>query len=320
VRLGHLGYAVTAHRAQGLTTDTAHVVVESTATRENFYVSMTRGRAANHAYVILDRADDHQQPHPGDDPNASSRSVLTGVLQHVGAELSEYETIAAAAQHDRWASLVRVSGLTDKQAQAAVESEAFGPLTAELRRAEANHHNIETLLPRLVTARGFDDADDIAAVIHYRVAHATARPAGSGRARKAPRLIAGLIPQASSVTDTEMRTALEEREALIEARADAVLDSALTDKAAWTEALGAPPRDARRAAAWRKAARVVAAYRDRYRVTDDTPLGAPSSSEAQKIDAERARSALARAVQARTTRPTSPSRNTRSPSVNDLNL
>ena len=335
-----LGYAVTAHRAQGLTTDTAHVVVESTATRENFYVSMTRGRAANHAYVILDRADDHQQPHPGDDPNASSRSVLTGVLQHVGAELSahetitteqeqwgsiaqlaaEYETIAAAAQHDRWASLVRVSGLTDKQAQAAVESEAFGPLTAELRRAEANHHNIETLLPRLVTARGFDDADDIAAVIHYRVAHATARPAGSGRARKAPRLIAGLIPQASSVTDTEMRTALEEREALIEARADAVLDSALTDKAAWTEALGAPPRDARRAAAWRKAARVVAAYRDRYRVTDDTPLGAPSSSEAQKIDAERARSALARAVQARTTRPTSPSRNTRSPSVNDLNL
>src|SRR5699024_9621989 len=62
------------------------------------------------------------------------------------------------------------------------------------------------------------------AVIHYRVARATARPAGSGRARKAPRLIAGLLPHAGGVHDAEMRAALDEREALIEARADAVLD------------------------------------------------------------------------------------------------
>ena len=317
-----LGYAITAHRAQGVTTDTAHVLVEPTATRENFYVSMTRGRASNHAYVILDRADDHQQPHPGDDPNASSRSVLTGVLQHVGAELSahetitaeqeqwgsiaqlaaEYETIAAAAQHDRWASLVRVSGLPVEQAQAAVESEAFGPLTAELRRAEANHHDIETLLPRLIQARGFADADDIAAVLHYRVARATAHPAGSGRARKAPKLIAGLIPRAREVRDGEMRAALDEREALIEARADAVLDAALTDKAPWTRALGASPSDARRAEVWRKAARVVAAYRDRYRITDEPPLGAPPVSEAQRIDAARARSAVTQAAEAAGTR------------------
>ncbi len=245
------------------------------------------------------------------------------MLQHVGAELSahetiaaeqeqwgsiaqlaaEYETIAAAAQHDRWASLVRASGLTAEQAQAAVESEAFGPLTAELRRAEANHHNIETLFPRLVAARGFDDADDIAAVIHYRVARATSRPAGSGRARKAPRLIAGLIPHADGVRDGEMLVALDQREALIEARAEAVLDTALTDKAPWAKALGTPPGDARRAAAWRKAARVVAAYRDRYRITDDAPLGAPPASEAQKIDAARARAALGSVRQAAQTGP-----------------
>jgi hypothetical protein len=149
-----LGYAVTAYRAQGVTTDTAHVLVEPTSTRETFYVAMTRGRHANHAYVTLDRTDDHAQPHPGDDPHATARSVLYGVLQHSGAELSahetivaeqeqwgsiaqlaaEYETIAAAAQHDRWASLVRGAGLTDEQAESAIESEAFGPLTAELRR------------------------------------------------------------------------------------------------------------------------------------------------------------------------------------------
>ena len=190
------------------------------------------------------------------------------------------------------ATLVRGSGLTEDQAESAIESEAFGPLTAELRRAEANHHNVDTLLPRLVAARGFSDADDIAAVLHYRVERATARPAGSGRTRKPPRLIAGLLAQAHGVIDVEMRAALDEREELIEARADAVLDGALTESVPWTKALGAQPNDRRRAATWRKAARVVAAYRDRYRITDDAPLGAPPESAAQKIDAARARAAL----------------------------
>lgn len=309
-----LGYAVTAFRAQGVTTDTAHVLVEPSSTRETFYVAMTRGRHSNRAYVTLDRADDHAEPHPGDDPNATARSVLYGVLQHSGAELSahetivaeqeqwgsiaqlaaEYETIAAAAQHDRWATLIRSSGLTDDQADSAIESEAFGPLTAELRRAEANHHDVETLLPRLVVARGFSDADDIAAVLHYRVERATARPAGSGRTRKPAQLIVGLIPHAHGVTDAEMRAALDEREALIEARADAMLDTALTEGVPWTRALGTPPNDRRRAATWRKAARVVAAFRDRYRITDDAPLGSPPESAAQKIDAARARAALGR--------------------------
>lgn len=65
-------------------------------------------------------------------------------------------------------------------------SDAYGALSAELRRAEANHHDLDALMPRLVRARGFDDVDDIASVLHHRVACATARPAGSGRTRQAP--------------------------------------------------------------------------------------------------------------------------------------
>ena len=53
---------------------------------------------------------------------------------------------------------------------------------------------------------------------------------------------------------------------------------------------------------WRKSARVVAAYRDRYRITDDAPLGAPPESAAQKIDAARARSAVTQATEAAGTR------------------
>ncbi|EWT06650.1 conjugal transfer protein [Intrasporangium chromatireducens Q5-1] len=308
-----LGYAVTAHRAQGVTVDAAHVLVEPTTTRENFYVAMTRGKHSNRAYVILDRADDaHTESHPGDNPDASGRSVLYGVLQHIGAELSahetitaeheqwgsiaqlatEYETIAAAAQRDRWVRMIRAAGLTGAQTDAVVESEAFGALTAEIRRAEANHHDMDRLFPRLVAARAFDDADDIASVLHHRVARSTQRPAGSGRTRKAPRLIAGLVPSADGPMVGEMRQALDERRELIEARADAVLDTARDAGETWTRPLGAPPRDSRKATAWRRHARTVAAYRDRYGIIDDTPLGPTPGTTAQKIDHARAEVAL----------------------------
>ncbi|WP_226997090.1 hypothetical protein [Tessaracoccus aquimaris] len=274
---------------------------------------MTRGKRSNHAYVVLDRADDnHAAPHPGDNPDATARSVLYGVLQHVGAGLSanetitneheqwgsvaqlaaEYETIAAAAQRDRWAALIRDSGLTEDQASAAVDSDAFGALTAELRRAEANHHDLDRLLPRLVAARGFGDADDIASVLHHRVARATAGPARSGRVREAPRLIAGLVPAASGPMAHDMRQALDERRDLIEKRADAVLDSALSQVAVWTKALGSPPRPEAKRHAWLRNTRIVAAYRDRYGITDDTPLGPTPVATAQKIDAARAKAAL----------------------------
>ncbi|MDK9642798.1 hypothetical protein [Propionibacterium freudenreichii] len=316
MRLQNLGYTVTAYRAQGITVDSSHVLADVSMTRENFYVAMTRGREENVAYVAVDKPDDaHDGPHPGENTEATARSVLFGVLQHVGAELSahetvtaeqeawgsiaqlaaEYETLAAAAQHDRWAALIRTSGLTDDQANDAIASPAFGALTAELRRAEANQHDVETLLPRLVRARGFGDADDIAAVLHYRVAKATERPADSGRVRKAPRLIAGLIPEATGTMTPELRQALSERRDLIETRATVLLDTALHDSQPWVAALGPEPKDAKAAATWRRLAVVVATYRDRYNITDPTPLGAPAESDAQKIDAARARAALDRA-------------------------
>ena len=308
-----LGYAVTSFRAQGLTTDAAHVLVDSSMTRETFYVAMTRGRDANVAYVAVDKPDpSHGGPHPGDNDDANGRSVLYGVLQHVGAELSahetmaveqeswgtiaqlaaEYETIAAAAQRDRWASLVRASGLNAEQADEVIDSDAFGPLTAELRRAEANHHDLEVLLPRLVHARGFGDADDIAAVLRHRLAAATVRPAGSGRRESAPNLVAGLIPEATDAMSEEMWQALAGRCELIEARADAVLNAALCDSAPWVATLGAEPAYPHLASAWRRAARVVAAYRDRYSVTTATPLGAEPESTTQKIVRARAEAAV----------------------------
>ncbi|CEI47065.1 Putative conjugal transfer protein, Dtr system [Propionibacterium freudenreichii] len=308
-----LGYAVTAHRAQGVTTDTSHVVVTSTTTRENLYVAMTRGREENHAYVAIDRPDDdHSQAHPGGNPDATARSILFGLLQHVGAEPSahqalaaeqdrwgsigqlaaEYETIAQEAQADRWHTLLAKSGLTGEQVEDVLASDAYGALSAELRSAEANHHNLDQLLPRLVNVRSFEDADDIASVLHARLARATSHPAGSGRTRRAPRLIAGLIPTADGPMNPEMRTVLNERQRLIDARADAVLDTALSTDAPWIRAFGPQPQQPQAACHWYGRARVVAAYRDRYHIVDAYPLGPAPASTAQRFDRARAETAL----------------------------
>ncbi|TFC31357.1 TrwC relaxase [Cryobacterium sp. TMT1-3] len=317
-----LGYAVTSHRAQGLTTDTAHVVVAPSMPRENLYVAMTRGREANTAYVAVDRPDiAHVGPRPGDVADATARSILCGILQHVGAELSahetlaaeqdawgsvaqlaaEYETLAAAAQHDRWAALVRASGLSPGQALDVINSDAFGPLTAELRRAEAHYVDVASLLPRVVAARGFEDAQDIAAVLRSRVAAVESRDTGAGRTRRAPRLVAGLIPRAIGPMDAAMHQALAERADLIESRAAAVLDQALLAGEPWTRALGPAPRGAA-AVAWHQNGCAVAAYRDRYGITGVRPLGAVPDSTAQKLDADRAHADRAHADRAHAAR------------------
>ncbi|WP_425280767.1 MobF family relaxase [Leucobacter coleopterorum] len=335
-----LGYAVTAHRAQGVTVDTAHTLVEATSTREVLYVSMTRGRSSNIAYVATDKFDPaHTVEQPGENSDATARTVLHGVLQHIGAERSahesitveqdrwggiwqlvaEYETIAAAAQQDRWAKLLAASGLTPEQIANTVGGETFGALAAELRRAEADGHLVDRLLPRLVQARGLSDADDIASVLHFRLERAvTGR--GAGQTAR-PRLIVGLIPEATGVTDPEMRAALLERRHLIEARANVLVETALAATGSWAATIGTPPSHAETLSAWQELLVTVAAYRDRYNIDTPDPLGAEPDQIAQKIDYQRAHAALARAKQiaaeAVTPQPTvtrsTPSRHQRGP-------
>ena len=64
-----LAYAVTLHKAQGVTVDRAVVIVDDATTAEALYVGMTRGRASNHALAVTGPAalDDHT-PAPAVDP------------------------------------------------------------------------------------------------------------------------------------------------------------------------------------------------------------------------------------------------------------
>jgi hypothetical protein len=108
---------------------------------------MSRGRDTNVAYVALDQPDDSHSTPEADDVGA--RTVLLGVLHRSGAGLSAHQTMEA----------------TDEQHASVAASTAFGPLAAAIRRAEAYHHDLAKLLPRVVSQHGLDDADDIAAVL-----------------------------------------------------------------------------------------------------------------------------------------------------------
>jgi hypothetical protein len=71
----------------------------------------------------------------------------------------------------------------------------------------------------------------------------------------------------------EMRQTLTERPDLTEARATALLDTALRDGQPCTTALRLEPKNARQSATWRRLAVTIAVYRDRYGITEPGPLG-----------------------------------------------
>ncbi|OJX97357.1 MAG: hypothetical protein BGO96_05345 [Micrococcales bacterium 73-15] len=281
-----LAYASTAHRAQGSTVETAHAVITGEATtREALYVCATRGRASNTFWVATsDPEHDHAVPA---EALPTGMEVLERALGSIGAESSahhtredmadaaraiprlahEYETIAVAATQARWVDLLETSGLSAEQISEILDSPTWGALSAALRRADASHVDIDTTLPRLIQARELDSTADLGAVLHYRLEAWLAQP---GHSFTSGGLIAGLIPRART-SDPDLQRALSEREAMILARAETLLDRAVTTGQPW--ATPPPERTAAALDHWRENMLTVVAYRDRWGVTTAHALG-----------------------------------------------
>jgi len=105
-------------------------------------------------------------------------------------------------------------------------------------------------------------------------------------------MIAGLIPYASGTMSPEMREALDQRRRLMEQRAEALVDKAVDEPADWVRSLIPERRDETTMTGWRRRARVIAAYRDRYQIASRDPLGPMPELTAQKIDYARAQAAV----------------------------
>ena len=180
-----LGYATTAHRSQGITVDTGHTVVtQGRLTRELLYVSMTRGRSGNFAYVS--EGDDSE--HPAIDPTLrlSWRSILGEVLAAEGAERTAHEV--RDAERKKADSLERLYAEYDYLAQIAAaqslkqclnkhdggssleleQSPSWGAAVAAWRKATAvSPQGAERVLEQ--TLRNTTGANDPSAVLSMRL-------------------------------------------------------------------------------------------------------------------------------------------------------
>jgi hypothetical protein len=244
-----LGYAVTAHRAQGATVDTAHVLAAPGMTREALYVALTRGRLANHAHVTtrdtgrgdIDRL---QDPTP-----RSPREVLAGILSAAGQPVSahqtitdlqrratrpgqiwgEYQTIAADAHRRRVQQLLASAGPhTARFARTDAARDAAGPsldeLVAAVRHGDAYGLDANRLLPAITAT-----STALAQIIDRYSGHASAA-ARARRYRPVVPLVAGTTtPTAvTGINDPDTRTALLDREHLLAAAHQAAAVAALS--------------------------------------------------------------------------------------------
>jgi conjugative relaxase-like TrwC/TraI family protein len=311
-----LGYATNAHQAQGRTVDTAHAYVSATTQRELLYVMATRGRDGNHLYIDTVYDPDLDTQH-GPVEEHTPLEVLTRVLANEGGDKSatetiraewddrtsisqlwaEYETIASAERTTRYATLLDQSGLSAEQVHAVRKSESFGPLMAAFHDADARGLDLADAVPKLVAGRGFNDAEDIGSVLHHRVdrwiAAAGRRQAGGAAG------IVGLFPHAVSVIDPDIRQALDDRQALIEQRADELAATAVERRHPWAAQLGTVPDEPAARASWMREVATIAAYRDRWNIHDRTILG-PSSTSIEHTEQRRiAQQAVTRALAVR---------------------
>ncbi|MBJ7336053.1 MAG: AAA family ATPase [Mycolicibacterium sp.] len=100
-----LGYAVTVHSAQGVTTDTAHALIADTSTRSMVYVAMTRGRDTNHAYLYTRNDTEADHDHRGPVTDGEIHRLRRGTkhesarhLRSISANDDRPRTLHAEAQ------------------------------------------------------------------------------------------------------------------------------------------------------------------------------------------------------------------------------
>ncbi|MET3708865.1 conjugative relaxase-like TrwC/TraI family protein [Arthrobacter sp. UYEF6] len=276
-----LGYATTAHRSQGITVDSGHTVVtQGRLTRELLYVSMTRGRSGNHAYVSENDPLDDEPLDPAMQP--SWRQILGEVLAAEGAERTAHEVRNAErskadglerlnAEYDYLAQIAAAEDLAEfldshapGRAAELQESPSWGAAVAAWRRSVA----VSRPTARRVVAGALESnasARDMAAVVHSRLRHFLSGMPVNGHAPLTDPIPAGRPDL------TDMISQVQER---IQHRIDHVIRAAMMQDTEWKrnllEASGPVTRPENATSLIRR----VALYRDRWGIGDSNlPLG-----------------------------------------------
>lgn len=130
------GYALTAHKAQGLTCEAAFVLADDRTYREWGYVAMSRGRTTNRLYLVTD-PDDHDAP---DDPTHAhvlqtderpAPERLVAELQRSHRQALALDHLPDADAHERQANGEGGDGV---KAKPTYTTKVLGPRPDDARR------------------------------------------------------------------------------------------------------------------------------------------------------------------------------------------
>lgn len=284
-----LGYAITAHRAQGTTVDVGHVAIpsDSTMTRELLYVAMTRGRENNLAWVgEQDPTEGHDQLMPAAEiPNW--RTTINGIVQTSGAEHAahevreqvseEYQCLSRLlAERAHLLSLLSATKTTDmlqgftstlrshlgeERTTNAAGSERFTALAAEFARLEGLGIDTEPFLQDVAGARELITADDVARVLLWRIET-------WGRVQEQTQPSIDVVDQRDpQADDRPLQNALNHSATLIDARVRQLHRDAPSQR--WATESGIDPAHPAR----ERILGAIAVYRDTYSIRDVQPLG-----------------------------------------------
>lgn len=299
-----LGYATTVHRCQGMTVDVTRVLVGSAMAREHLYTGITRGRESNHLYVVTEELLDaslHHQPQP----DAAAREVLEAVLDRGDSDDAALAT--AVAEREASASLATLVPAYDDayataldpdavakmgkaihdaylpdQARRILGDDSWPHLAGLLYRHQRTGTDVSALLAQHVESLA--GARSPAALLAWQLGEpiteggalpAWITPPPSNESR--PRDVSGAVENpavSTGMEDAAVAAWLRDQAQRIRDRLDELTRRVAEYPPVWAAALPcAPGLDSPERLVWDHHVRQVVAYRDRYCLDSDSPLG-----------------------------------------------
>lgn len=299
-----LGYATTVHRCQGITVDVARVLVDESMAREHLYTGITRGREGNHLYVVTEELLDvslHHQPQP----DAAARDVLEAVLSRGDSDDAALTT--AVAEREASTSLATLVPTYEDADATALEPDAVARMGESIRRAypsdQARRILADDAWPHLagLLYRHQRTGTDVAVLLGEHVESLTGArspaallawqldervtdgeglpswitppPPDESRPRDASNAV-GNPERPTGTEDAAVAAWLRDRAQRIRDRLDELTRRAAEHPPVWAAALPEPPGiGSPDRLVWDHHVRQIVAYRDRYSIDADSPLG-----------------------------------------------
>jgi hypothetical protein len=276
-----LGYASTAHAAQGMTVDTCHAIVAHGMSPEALYVAMTRGRRRNTAHVATHpeapgeyTGETHgRERMPVEQVMATildrDRSATEAALVQLANDVRNARSMATIQQRfedairyvgrhrlDQWLDdLAAVGTITGQERQRFAGDDATEQVARLLRVCEQAGHDPSEVLASAITERDLDGARSLAQVIHHRITERVGK-------RPVPlhEHIGEAIPQG---LPAEWQHYLDELGDAADNRRRELAAECMENPPTWAvDALGPVPDDIVGRADWEHRAGLVAAYRE----------------------------------------------------------